>query len=261
MEEFSKYIQQNYAWLIASIVAITGVGINLLITKNRSKKAFSYRVLLDQPLVTKRRVPGTKGNIEIRYEGKPVEAIRIINVELRNTGGQPLDASDFVEPIEIHFHDFDELLEYAVVKTFPSEFSPIITACKNVITLQPTLMNQGDWLTVMVLLPTKNPFQIEIKGRVKGVQTITKYEEPIDKVRFQYLTGIFSVMGALTSYILLLYPKIPANIPDPNKPLRKILFGVIFILLSLVIAVGNSYFMHHIGKPLFSLPFTRKKRT
>src|SRR5690242_4257701 len=109
MDTFLEYVQKHYAWIAAIIAGIVLLAVNLWITKRRAQKALSYWTVTDTPLVRTRQ--GAKGKIEILYEGKPVDSVRLVEIELRNTGGKEIEAKDFAEPVRITFPDGLDLYE------------------------------------------------------------------------------------------------------------------------------------------------------
>lgn len=168
-----EYIQKNYAWLIAALVAVGALIINLAVTKNRARKAFSRRTVLDTTLISKKNITNSK--VEVLYDGKPVESVRIIQIELRNTGAKEILPADFVEPVQLIFPDSYQVFEAEIAKKHPGNFSPKFSRSKNTFTLEPTLMNAGDWVILQVIAGFSEAAPILIDGRISGVSEFTLY--------------------------------------------------------------------------------------
>jgi hypothetical protein len=172
LDQTSEDIQRTWAWLIAALIAISMPLLNLWLTKRRAQKAFSWRVLMDAPLVTKKE--GTE-KVEVLYAGQPVENLHLLRVEFRNSGGKEIEAKDFAEPCRLTFPPNTSLFDPVVVDTVPEDFAPEIEHDGATVTLKPTLMNSGDRVTVQCLVASDHPVQPKVSARISGVRRPTKF--------------------------------------------------------------------------------------
>lgn len=170
--EVMQFIQQHYAWLIGILAALTGVYISLSVTRRRSRKALSYSVLVDTPLVAKRR-NSLGDKLKILYEDEQVDNVYLVQVVVRNSGGQPIVVADYEQAITLLFGDNDTIFEAEVSDSYPLEFTPKLSTDKCTIRVAPVLMNPGDQVTIKVLLAKREGTQLLVVARIAGVSTIT----------------------------------------------------------------------------------------
>lgn len=201
-----QFIQQHFAWVIA--VLSLGLGVyGLWLAKRRSQKNLSYRIVHHPPLVTKREE--TEGTIEIFYNKRPVESVRIVVVEFFSLGGKEIEAKDFAEPLQIRFDAGTELFEVNVYEHFPASLKPEVTVEKEIVTIKPMLFNTGDRFSVKIVLAEKKQPSINLTSRISGVSDLTFYDmETTRRLNEIYISSISLVSAIVGLFASRLHPAV-----------------------------------------------------
>lgn len=101
----------NWATIVAVPLAIVTTGITIwLFFRGREKRALACEF---DPVVSPIEIKAGDalgGDIEIRYEGQPVENLFVVRAKIKNTGNTPIRKSEVVEPIAFDFGDDAELV-------------------------------------------------------------------------------------------------------------------------------------------------------
>ena len=206
--------------------------ITLWIGKRRTQKGFSYRELSESALIPNKKQ--AHGKIEILFEGKPVENVRVFEMEMRNSGGKELESKDFYKPVRIVFRDGTEILK-AEVTSASSEFDPEFEILGSDVTLKPVPMNPGDYLTVKVLIIADKKVDAEVRGKIIGVTRLTAYE-PVVKRRRKLIR--FMNYGSIC---LLWIVSIFFVGPFSNSYWVRLLFILMLVMLGGIAALSQSF--------------------
>jgi hypothetical protein len=186
MDNFRVYIQ-SFAWLNSLLTIVAAVVIAVLV-KRRAQKSFTYRVLTDLPLVS--RHAKSPGKLEVLYDKQPVDNIRVVEIELKNSGGVPIKEEDFKEKITLGFGNY-ALFEDSVESTHPkglkaelffgdmdsktnSETKEIELFILKSVELGPLMLNAGDSIVIKLLTDAPETCKVTVSGRIEGVSAITE---------------------------------------------------------------------------------------
>lgn len=228
MNHLAQYIQQHWAWLIA-VVSIIAAGvyqaINLYVTKRRSLKAFSYSIILDSPFLSKKYEAIER--VQMLLDGNPVPNVRVIIIELRNTGAKELTPGDFHTPVNIALGRDCTVLQADVVDTHPDQFKPSVEVKDFTVSLIPILMNPGDRVKIMVLAGIPTSHKLVIGGRIAGVASLQTDERrtTMRKERLRRLLLLFVSTLIVSMFVHH----------------GQLVFGVSMIWFVMLIAVTSDY--------------------
>jgi subtilisin-like proprotein convertase family protein len=148
------------------IAAILSVTIYFL---TRKKKALSYEVLSEYPLIS--IDDEIKGKLQILYGGNPVENVHLLLVKFINNGNIPIIASDFERHLTLRLKGESNVLSAVRVKASPDNLTASLEIKDKVITVAPALMNGGDFFTVKVLIGQYGG-SFDVDARIVGVKSI-----------------------------------------------------------------------------------------
>lgn len=153
--------------MLAIVVAV------VLYWKQRTRKKLSYQVISCTPLLSVEEE--IEGKLKIFYEGKPVQQVHLITVKVMNSGNIPVLSTDYKRPISFSFGEDAEILTTEIAKTDPDNLQASVNIQEKKVVLTPILLNQGDSVTLKMLV-TKLKNQVpEVDGRVVGVKEIREY--------------------------------------------------------------------------------------
>ncbi len=170
MDAIGEYFQKHWAWLIAALLTLIAVVINQWITSRRSKRALTCWVVTNSRL-TDRKEPDSK-ELQAKYADQPLWNLRIVEVEIRNTGSLPLLPADFHEPLTLLFPNAGSIIDPEVVRARPEGFNPEIETVDTTIWIKPTLMNPRDTFIIKALVTGFSNEEPTVKGRVAGIPAV-----------------------------------------------------------------------------------------
>jgi subtilisin-like proprotein convertase family protein len=173
---------------VASIIAV-GLSITLYLL-TRKRKALSYEVLSEYPLVS--IAAEIKGDLQVLYGGRPVENVHLLLVKFFNSGNVPITSSDFERPITLQLRDKSKVLSAERVKASPDNLNVSLRIEDKVVTVEPALMNGGDFFTAKVLVGQYSG-SFHVDARIVGVKSIrvvrrqSQNNRALRDWRFRYL--------------------------------------------------------------------------
>ena len=173
----------------------------------RSRKDLRHKVLYNAPLVSIR--DEAKERIKILFDNKPIEDANLAAIEIFNYGRLPVATKDYEKPLAIEMGDKALILSADVIETKPKDLEVSIDIDGSQVKLQPTLLNEGDSITIRVIGSTFNK-NLNVAGRVIGVKAVRpmQTEKPI----LQYVT--VAILSMLIVALLLTWFK-----PLPSQPI------------------------------------------
>lgn len=191
-------MDQSSLQLIGTIlIPLVAIALSLILyLKQRQKKSLEYVVQTSIPIIS----PPVKEKFELLFEGNPVDAVQLMTIRIVNTGNLPILPNDYHEHIGIEFAADSRVLSAEITKTFPDKLKVSATESTNRITLQPVLLNGGDWFTVKALIASYKP-EITINGRISGVKQICRHVNPAERLAGIVAPGILCLpVGFVLSF-------------------------------------------------------------
>ena len=137
-----------------------------------------------------------RDKLKILYEEKPVESLHLIVLKIRNKGNIPIDETDFKSNLVFEFNEEAVIVSLSDTIVSPESLDWPLVSINNTLTLFPTLLNQGDLITVKLLVSGFKEIT-HIDGRIFGVKEI-KEEGKSKNVTVALIGAFFSLL--LLSY-------------------------------------------------------------
>ena len=133
------------------------------------KKTLTYTILTNSDLVSVTD-EGTS-NIQIRYKGKVVPKVRLVEIRIKNSGSLPIKPGDYIEPLSVRLPN-SKILS-SEVRDAHSVGASIEKKLSNrsEIVLSKTLLNPTDFFDVKILL-ADGAADLSVGGRIVGVSKI-----------------------------------------------------------------------------------------
>ena len=104
---------------VAVILAIVAIIITvILFFYQRQKKAISWQIISNAPLL--KIDEDIKRNLQVVFNGKPVQDIQLIIARIINTGNVPIKSTDYERPINLNFGKEAQILTAEITETSPN---------------------------------------------------------------------------------------------------------------------------------------------
>lgn len=223
--------EQMWQFVIATVIAVLAIVVSILIyLKQRQRKALSYQILTQTPLLGLEEK--IKGKLQILFDGKPVEDVNLIEFRIINSGNMPILATDYEHPINLSFDEKTKVLTAEVFKTNPKSLKATVKIEDAKIILPPVLLNSRDSIILKTLVSQFNG-KISVDGRIIGVKDIRKTKEA-QYFTYTVLIGLFLAIVGNSLWTKRLFSIIPSEklILTQDWPyLTLIIFGFFLILL------------------------------
>lgn len=150
--------------------------------------------------------------IEVRYQGQPVDNLSLVDIKLENTGNQPIERQDFDEPLRFVFPEGTQLLDASVQETLPDDLDlQVSVEGPNVASLAPVLLNSADRGVIRFIavdLPAstdRNLFDIDARiARIPSVSVTSAIEQSATSDATPRWRGILGVLWGIVLLIGLL---------------------------------------------------------
>jgi hypothetical protein len=211
MDSLLATLRDPAARTILAVLAVCVTVSLFLWTQRQRRKALTYSVEETRVLSVHEEV---KGRIQILFDGAPANDVSIIKIKVKNTGGEPIRASDFDRVLRFQWEKSARILLAEVASTKPLNLRPAVTAGVSEFVLEPLLLNRGDWIEIKVLVSPGGAFSID--GRVVGIPQIKK-QENVDSV----VKRLFIFASVLAVLLVLILAGEGFRIVTPNGPLER----------------------------------------
>jgi hypothetical protein len=186
--------------VVAILIAAVIVSVTLWL---RNRKALSYEVVSDVPLVTISHGANDSATeaIEIRYNGNPVQDVRLVVVRLWNSGNVPIAQNDYDEPLTLQFGG--QLLASDVIESTPPALKKKAIAGGGIgpgyaaIAFHNLVLNPRDSITVQALL-TDFTGDVSVEGHIVGIPSIRRSDDGQVTgwaLAFSFVLGLCGIIG------------------------------------------------------------------
>jgi hypothetical protein len=221
----------------------TGIGIvvsTILWTKNQRTKQLSYIILWQDALTHVRS--NVRDRLDIRFDGEPVHEARLVLVQIINSGHLPIAVNDYQSKLSISCSPGAKVLYAEVIATTPGDLDDrcrseqgsrkdlIEHIDKNEVTIAPILLNDGDSMTVQMLVENLRG-SVKVGGHINGIRRITVWRPST------LVSTVLTNIGALVMAAAML-------LCEPHEIFRydlPILAAVLFFLLGYTLLSAGLY--------------------
>jgi len=178
MEFVKRHIHLISTILAILSVVLTGVAIYAgydIYNRTRPVKRLVVKIIAIIPVVDVN--PEASGDITIFYKGQLVENVALVQIQLSNTGNQPILPSDFIEPISFQFQSDAEIADVSVTDSNPPNIGMVISKTSDYqAEVTPVLLNPGDTVTIRFAMVANERYAFnlgtEVRGRIVGIKSI-----------------------------------------------------------------------------------------
>ena len=195
-ERILRFLKKNWLTIVLAIVP------PIVIWYFFQRESFELTVttLVDVPVVSVRKEYG--GEIELRYRGAPVSGLRVVELEIANTGNKPLERTAFDSPVTFGFGS-GNVTDPVVLNKHPVSLQPILRNEKSIITIEPLLLNPRDSFSFRTFVIGSNEENlISVSGRVRGVPELVLKKASDNKPPWQMAISIaLGILGGILSII------------------------------------------------------------
>lgn len=209
----------NWADVIAVVIALIGLlGLVWQERRFRERRALTCTFFpIAAPIHIRDTGMPLKRDIEIRYKGRDIQNLFIMQAKIKNTGNTPIRKSHIVRPLTFTFDPEAELLDQPrIVHTSPPDLEVgwVIREVgqdskPNAVNLDFELLNQQDELLVEFVW-VGQPIEPRISARIEGVRQIELLDpEELSAYRritwFSYLLLFLLMLGLGWLIITILF--------------------------------------------------------
>jgi hypothetical protein len=145
METFASLLRDPMARTILAVVAICVTVSLFLLGQRLRRKALTYTIVETRVLSVHEEV---KGRVQILFDGTPAKDVCLFIITINNSGSEPIRAEDFERPLGFQWEGPAQILTADLVSARPPSLRPVIKTGVSEITLEPLLLNGGDWLQI-----------------------------------------------------------------------------------------------------------------
>ncbi len=171
----------------------------------RGKPQKEMQILLTSATSLVEIKPEAAQDIEILYKGQRAAFVSLVQIQILNSGNQPITENDYSRPISFSFEPKDEIADASIAGSVPENIGMVITkTSKYQAEAHPTLLNPGDSVTVRFVIvqdSSSTSYAPRIDGRIAGVKNI-KLTVPPQKSSSTSNTPqifIFAVLGVIVA--------------------------------------------------------------
>lgn len=207
---------------------------------NWRKKALSYSILQCHPVLNLKGAARDK--LDIRFAGHSISDAYLVIIRIFNSGHLPINSGDYQTVLSVLFNPGTSILAASVIETSPADLEERIKQSDSGksliervegerISLVPVLLNQGDSMTLQVLVQNTTG-DLKIHGHMQGINSINLWRE--NRVIPKTLTHI----GALVMAFAMLAVE-PSDIVACR--FEHVLPWLLIFLLGYVLLNGGLY--------------------
>jgi len=181
-------------------------------------------------------------DIKIEFKGQLVNNLSLLQVKLENLGNQPVRRDDYDQPISFIFPKEATVIESTILESLPENIKIPLNIQKNVVTLEPTLLNPADKIILRFLFvnaPSVGqslPFVIDARiANINKIEVITALEQNNSSTLWGARLGTISVLTGMLTAILLV-ASFWARISSRERLLIVLLLLILLIMLVVLIS-------------------------
>ena len=206
-----SWIKKHFWQIIGTLIAVIGI-FGAYDVYFRSKQIKELKVITSLPLSLVNINPEAANDIQVLYKGKPVNNISLFQVQITNTGNQPILETEYNKPLTLLFTPNNEILDAAVISSNPSNVGmEISNKSQSSIEMSKTLLNPQDIVSVRFVIKgntgEKLLKEFNATGRVAGVKDISA-QSSIEQNSMGFYIALFGVIigvivGLFISIVML----------------------------------------------------------
>lgn len=167
--------ENQKTWVISTILAILALVIPIAIYfGSLSEKALTYQLISKTALTGS--IDSLEG-VEILINDEKVENAAIVRLKIKNSGTDPIRASDFENQMLVKFPEGTQIFSVQIKNEDPKNLAVEQNFLGNIVAIKPLLLNSEDEFEVEILSNSQEypDFSARILG-IKSVETVEPSE-------------------------------------------------------------------------------------
>lgn len=181
-----RYDQIIDVRLLAPMATTVAIIVTIILwLLNQRRKELSYRVLWQDALTRARSV--VRQRLDIRFDGKTIDDAGLVIVQIVNSGHLPISPADYQSRLTISAGPGSKVLFADISSTTPGDLedrcrtasgerkSLIETLENNEVRLSPILLNDGDSMTIQMLVEDWRG-GVKVGGHISGIRRIAMWK-------------------------------------------------------------------------------------
>lgn len=200
----------------------------------RTAKELIYEIISIAPIATINK--SVVDRVKILFDGKPVENLYLLILQIKNDGNTAIKPEDYSEPLQVIFKE-NQIISGDILETSPRNLiddkalKTFLDFEINSIKLSKILLNPSESISIKVLLKNKNS-NIEIRARIADCRIIDAKEVYIRRTEAEWKrerlrTRNFNLMSAIM-LIMILPICILFIYDDINHILSPLIMNILF---------------------------------
>lgn len=187
------------------------------------RKALSVQVLSQGTWFTGPLAP----DFRLIYKDDPVQNVASVLIEIRNTGRQPIAASDFEKPLKLAIKGTSKILSVEQVGAEPSDLRLNLNSDGSDVHVGPTLFNPKDMALVSVTALCSGRPEIGVDlatARIAGIRSVDFQTSPKPRGRsFSLMTSIAALVSGLLANVIsmLIFGKLGSFLKKHKKDVQR----------------------------------------
>lgn len=233
-----QFFRDQIWTFIGVIISLIAIIIPIIIYFfQKTKKNLSYEILSNNSVLSNK--DKIEGKLKILYDEKILDDVSICEIKFLNNGNQSISSNDFEKTLDLKFSKDVDILSVDIINVEPENLNVDYNKQKNILQINPLLLNVKDYFVVKVLLSnlTKSK-DIQIEGRIKDIKKINEVKDPIYPIFLAFLGIAITVFGI--SKLEALSPKV--DTPWTNEKILAIILIVIGYGLVMSISFRKKYY-------------------
>jgi len=186
------------SFIFTIIIPIVGLAATAWgVYDNFNEREFSY----EEKLITTFEENTSEGwpEIKVLFNDNEIVDGGILNLRFKNTGNEAIYSNDFDQPIIVTLDSKSHFLSVRHISSTPNRLTPIYKFNGNKLTIEPTLFNPGNEITIQAVI-SGTPKIDKILTRIGGIDEALQIE-PEEKEILKYfswallLYSLIAMMG------------------------------------------------------------------
>jgi hypothetical protein len=174
MTSLRKYFWQLLTTILTLLTIFAAYNIFFL---GQPKK--ELLILIDSPVSLVDVKPEAVQDIQVLYKGEPVNKIFLLQVQIKNSGNQPIAETDYSRPISFLFSSEYKLASATATSSHPENIGMTVTkVTEQEARVSTTLLNQGDIVFIKFIVIGDNSdallSKLSFDGRIIGIKKIDR---------------------------------------------------------------------------------------
>jgi len=220
-------------WEITGVVlAVLAIIVTVIVYfLQRKTKRLSYEILQNTLIIS--YTEDVKEKLTIFYEGKPVNKVSLLEVNITNSGNTPILPIDYQENLDLSFNKEAEILSAEVIHSIPENLNVEVEIQESHLKILPSLLNPEDSFNLKLIVNEVSEFHLT--ARIIGIKEITfQIDHPPLGLKNVLISFIFIMLYFLLSILQ------PLQI-EMNSALSKLLAITALLLVYLPIFTNKEY--------------------